>query len=118
MILQSGHPYVEPEDYSSVSYLSVHKNDLTEFYVTTLILFVIIVISIYLKYDKKKDWKIINYIFLLVVIYIFSISKFKVLDTLPVLITYAVISVFLEFFIRVIYVIVQSILNLILKKFN
>jgi uncharacterized protein YacL len=118
MILQAGHPYVEPDDYGSTSYFNIDKNNLTEFYITSLILFVIIAFTIYLKYDKKKDWKIINYIFLSAVVYILFIGEFKILDTIGILIAYTIFSVFLEFFLRVIYVIVKSILNFIFKNFE
>jgi hypothetical protein len=118
MILQVGHPYVEPEDYGSTGSFSAGVNNLTEFYVTSLILFLIIAIGIYFKYEKKRDWKLINLIFLLAIVYIVFLSKFSIIDTFAIFISFTVISVILETLIRIIYVIAQSFVNLILKKFK
>jgi presenilin-like A22 family membrane protease len=121
MVLQVGHPYVEPEDYGSAGStgsFSVGVNNLTEFYVTSLILFLIIAIEIYLKYEKKRYWKLINLIFLLAIVYIVFLSKFSIIDTFAIFISFTVILVILETHIRIIYIIAQSFVNLILKKFK
>lgn len=118
MILQTGHPYVEPNDYSSAISFCNGINNSTSFYLTALILFGIIYIGIYVKYIKKKKWKISNILFLASIIYILFINEFNILCTLSALFSFSLILMIFQMFFSVIFGIAENGINFLLKNFT